>query len=146
MAFDNIRSAGLIAGRVVKLQFNNLPGQPVVHVEHLGETNAAWLNDEIARANSTSALVTSSRSALSKQKIGEARLKRRTVFAKHAARKLEAKHSNGADATDDDIPEFIAALPDEVFDAAWTFACDAENFRERVIDIGEESVKALVAK
>ncbi len=146
MAFQHIKNAGLVAGHTVKLQFNNLPGAPVVHVEYLGETNSGWLNDEIARANSVSAMVTSSKATLSKQKIQETRGKRRAAFAKHAVRKLEAKHSDGKDATTDDIPEFVDALPDEVFDSAWLFVVDAENFRERVIDVGEESVKALVEK
>jgi hypothetical protein len=145
--FDYIADAALVPGKTVPYKFTQFIGEPVVHVEHLGETNKTYLNEEIARANSSAALASSGGGKrVSKQLIKEQRDKRRKIYAKHAVRKLEAKTKTGEAAGQDLIPDFVNSLPDEVFDVAWNFVRDPENFRELTIDADEDSTKALVEK
>ncbi len=131
MAFEQIRSAGLKPGKTVPLILNMLPGEPVIHVEHLGDENTGFLNDAIAKANAKAALGTKGQK-LSRAKLDEMREKNRATLAKHSVRSLEAKHSDGRAATDKDIPEFVDALPADVVDIVVQFVNDAENFRDRM--------------
>lgn len=134
MAFDQIRSARIIADKTVPLTLNMLPGRPTIHVVYLGETNVEFWNDSIAKANAKTNAIDERGVKLSPQKFREARVRNRITVAKYAVKHLEAVHSDGKPATDADIPEFIDALPDDVFDIVKTFVSDAENFRERNIE------------
>ena len=134
MPFD-FAASNLRPGKTVALKLNMLPGQPVIHVEHLGESNQTFWNDQIARANSrdaVAAIVASKPGKITKKVIKERRKKDRETLAKHAVRDLEAKHSDGRPATRDDIPDFMDAIPDDVVDIIRDFAQDPENFRDRV--------------
>lgn len=130
MAFD-FSSAHLKPGKTVPLVLNMLPGEPVVQIEHLGESNKSFFNDLIARANAKATVVPSK---LTAKALKEARAKNREMIAKHAVRDLVATHDDGRKATKEDIPEFIAALPDDVIDLIREFASNPENFRDQTIE------------
>lgn len=132
--FAQIAAARPKPGKIVPLVLNMLPGSPTVHVEHLGETNAAYWQDAIARAEAEPA-------AVGRRGITELRARRernRGLLVKFAVRRLEAVHSDGTPATDADIPEFVEALPDDVVDTVWVFCSDVENFRERPLAAPEK--------
>lgn len=131
MAFD-YSSAALKPGKTIPLKLYMLPGEPVVHVEHLGETNASFWNDSIAKANGGERRVGGN--ALTKRAIASARRKNRATLAAHAIRKLDATHSDGKAATLADIPEFVDALPDDIVDFLRDYCTNQENFRDTQIE------------
>ncbi len=133
MAFGKIEAASLKPGKTVALKLNQLPGSPVVHVEHLGETNASWWNDNVTKADPKAAAPDRAGKATLKS-IAAARAANRIIVAKHAVRRLEATHDDGRKATDEDIPEFVESLPDHVFDIVKNFALDANNFMDVAAD------------
>ena len=141
MAFDHIKRSAIAPGKTVQLVLNMLPGSPVVHVEHVGETNVGFMNELLAKANGRH-LATSS-SSLSAKDRDDARARNRETLARHSIRHLEATHSDGTPATDTDIPDFVAALPDDVVDLIRDFVRDPNNFRERPI---EGDPKAIAEK
>lgn len=133
MPFDQIKNAALRPGKLVPLVLNMLPGEPVVHLEHLGDENASYFDDAIAKANAK-AQAGKKGGRASRRQLAENRDKNRETLAKHSVRHLEARHSDGRAATDADIPEFMASVPPDVVDTMIVFAFDAENWRERSID------------
>lgn len=148
MAFDFSKQE-LKAGKTVPLVLDMLPGKPIVHLEWLGETNATWMSDQIARANAKTA--TAAKKAdpkITKKGLDEIREKNRGFLAKHAVRRLEAKHNSGEnagkDATEADIPEFMAKIPGDVVDTIVEFCANQENFRDADIEPGD--VKDLAGK
>jgi len=145
MAFGKIRNAGLIPGKTVPLVLNMLPGEPVVNVEHLGTSNTSFINDQVARASHHKAVTRTASTGAPMSELERERVDRenREFIIKHVIRKLEAKHDDGRDATDADIPEFVQSLPPDVVTTILVFAFNAENFRERVI---ESAPKALAEK
>lgn len=145
MAFEQYAAAGLRSGKTTALVLNMLPGwrdadgkmqYPVVHVEHLGETNQTFWNDQIARANSREAIaaVMAKPGKITKKVLSARRKKDREALAAHAVRRLEARHKDGTPATAADIPDFMEAIPDDVVDVIRDFAMDPENFREAASD------------
>lgn len=142
MGFDQFRKAELEPGHTVPMVLDMLPGEPVIHVEHLGETNSTYLDDEIARANAKPASAGGKgQQKISKVKLAEIRTKRRATLAKHVIRKLEAKHSDGKPATVEDIPLFVDSIPGDVVDTIWNFANNAENFRPSLDDVKDLAEK-----
>jgi hypothetical protein len=144
MAFDYSQFV-LKTGKTVPFKVNMLPGEPVAHIEHLGESNASYLSDQIAQANAktmAAAGVSQKKKLLSKKALEELRDKRRDIISKHAVRDLVAKHSDGTPATKADIPMWVAALPPDIIDLIWDFANNAENFR----DVIESEPKELAEK
>ncbi len=136
MAFDHISKAALTPGKTIPLSLDMLPGTPVIDVEHLGDENASYLDDEIAKANAKGVSAGSQKGKkVTPARLVEIREKRRDIIAKHAIRHLkDVKHSDGKQATDAEIPAFAAALPGDVVDKIWDIVTDAELFRERSID------------
>lgn len=126
--FASYAAAALVPGKTVELRLNMLPGSPVVHVEHLGETNVGYTNDTVAGAGMGVAAAGNRKRTPKERK--ELRDKRRKTLAAHAIRKLDAKHDDGTAATNADIPEWLDAVPDDVVDTMFFFALDADNFRE----------------
>lgn len=135
MAFGKIAAATLVAGKTVALKLDMLPGQPVVHVEHLGETNEDYWNDQIARANTQDSVSVGRRAGggkITRKTVHKRREKDRETLTKYAVRHLEAKHDDGRDATDADIPEFMQSIPPDVVDTIRDFVLNEENFREGI--------------
>lgn len=142
MGFDDYEQAALKPGKTVAMKLDMLPRSPVVHLEMLGETNATYLNDQIAQANAK--LVTAGsggKKQLSKKRLLEMRERRADIISKHGIRKLEATHSNGKTATQDEIPEWVASVlkwtPD-VIDQIWDFANNPEFYRDAIVSDTEQ--------
>lgn len=135
MGFRNIEKQALTAGKVVPLTLNQLVGDPVLHVAHLGETNAEFWNDAIARAQQKATASGSTfRVSITPKAVKEARAKNREIVAKYAVKGLEGfAHDDGRPADLTDIPAIIDALPDEVFDSVLAFCQNSENFRDRTL-------------
>lgn len=134
MGFRKIEVQQVVSGRVVPLVLNQLAGDPVLHVVHLGESNAEFWADALAKAN-TSARVGGKPRAVTPAEVRKARDKNREYVAKYAVKALESVfHDDGRPAGVDDIPDVIKALPDEVFDSVLVFVSNPDNFRERAID------------
>ncbi len=140
MAFDKIRSAELVPGKTVALKLDMLPGSPVVHVEHLGEENSSWVNEQIATANSKP--LSRGKKKLTAKGLKEATEEHRKEIADHAIRGLDATHDDGTPATKADIPEFVASLPRDVVDLIWVFAYTPANWRDTI----EVDAKELAEK
>ncbi len=144
MAF-NFDSAKMQAGYTVPVVLNTLPGSPTVHIEHLGSENRT-LTDEILKAANADVPVKRT-AGVAKKKTTKADLdgqvEDKRADLKHAIRKLEATHTDtGLEATDADIPLFIAALPGDTVELLWHFAKTADNFRRTP----PADVKALAEK
>ncbi len=145
MGFKKIRACDVVRGKTVPYPFDgeggrpHFPGEPVAHLEYLGESNAGFWSDQIARAKAS----VPTPKAISERTILEARTRNRAILAKHCVRKLEALHDDGSVATDADIPEFVEDLPADAVDKLREFATNIENFRERVL---ESDAKTLAEK
>lgn len=148
MGFDQYEKAKIVSGRTVPYVMNMLPGEPVVHVEWIGDTNRTWVNHLMAEARAgEKGIKAVSDREFAKLADPEQRKKNREenrkLLAKHSIRKLEAFHSDGRAATDDDIPLWVQSIPDDCVDKIVVFVLNAENFREHVI---ESTASALAEK
>lgn len=144
MGFD-YSAAVLKPGKTIPVSLDMLPGKPAVQLEHLGDENVSWLNDQIAKANAKIAMAAftdNKKKQLSPKKIEEARKLRRDILAKHAVRGLTAKHKDGTPATVSDIPMWCDAIPPDVVDKLWSIANDDELYR----DVDEQDSKELAEK
>lgn len=144
MGFD-YSAAVLKPGRLIDISLDMLPGKVSVKLEHLGDENLSYLNDQIAKANAKLAIVASGdkKTQLTLKKLEENRKLRRDILAKHAVRELTATHNNGTAATNDDIPAWVDAIPGDVVDKLWNFANNEELYRDVVV---EPDSKALAEK
>lgn len=134
MGFDDYALVALPPGKTIEVKLDQLPRAPIVHLEHLGETNKAYLDDQIAQANAKFAWEAGSKKKqISKKKLAERRQKCADILVKHSVRKLETTHSNGAEATLADVPlwmETIIKFTPELVDLMWDLANNAENYRD----------------
>ena len=139
MGFRNLEIQAPKIGKTVQLVLNQLAGEPVLIVEHLGETNITFWNDAIAKAQAKAGAAGSGgRKKITADDIVQARAKNREVLAKHSVRGLENVFHDKPDgsldperpATIEDIPSVINALPNDVFDTVWKFVQDPNNFRD----------------
>lgn len=140
MSFRHIE-AQHVKANTVPLVLDQLRGNPILHVEHLGDTNSEFWSDAIAKANAASS---NRKQKISEQLIRENRLKNRDTVAKHSVRKLEnVFHDDKTPAGVADIRDVVFSLPDDVFDVVWGFVNDANNFRATGIegDTGELAKK-----
>lgn len=124
-------SAMVTPGRTIPVILNMLPGSPVIHVECFGPDNKSYMASVLAAANAKAPV-----------KVGRGEKVKVTAdtFAEtlaeerkdlhHAIRRIEAKRKDGTDATDADIPAFIAALPPDVVHRVHAIANNLENFRD----------------
>lgn len=136
MGFRNLEVQKVPHNKVVALVLNQLKGDPVLHVMHLGEANAEFWNDALAKANTRAiAAGGAKRTQFTPQMVRDAREKNREIVSKYAVKDVEnIKDDDGNPATIADIPAIIRSLPDEVFDSVLAFVSNAENFRERTFD------------
>lgn len=141
MPFRNIEQQALQVGKVVPLVLNQLVGDPVLMVAHLGETNVEFWNDAIARAEAKATAGQRSTFRITTSTVKDARRKNREIVAKYAVKGLEGfSHDDGRPADLSDIPAIVDALPDEVFDSVLAFCQNPENFRDR--QLGDPKVIA----
>lgn len=135
MSFRKLEAQTVEVAKTVPLVLNQLRGEPVLHVEHLGETNKPFWNDALARANATAGISSGKRMKITDAKIRETRLKNRELVAKYSVRGLEnVFHDDGKPAGAEDIRDVVFALPDDVFDAVLGFVSDPNNFRDVEIE------------
>lgn len=143
MGLNNVRKQKLKAGKVVPLVMNQLYGDPVLNVEHLGETNFGYLNDALAQAGAKAARFTGQQQRTPEQ-IQRERDENRATVTKHGVRSLgegwyhddkdgNADKSRPVESTPAGIAEVVNALPDEVFDSLFLFCLNGENFRDVAI-------------
>lgn len=133
MAFRHIEAQAVPRSKTVPLVLWQLTGNPVLHVEHLGETNSEFWNDALAKANAGA--FRGGKKKLTDALIKERRVKNRETVARYAVRALEnVFHDDGKAATTADIRDVVYALPDDVFDFVLAFVEDANNFRDTEID------------
>jgi hypothetical protein len=112
-------------------------GPMVLHVEHLGDTNVAYYHEMISEIQRSGVMPAQRRRDLTPpaihQALIDARKRKRETVIRHCVRSIEnVWHDDGSEATHDDIPALIWALPDDVFDDVWKFAEDPSNFRDVV--------------
>lgn len=130
MAFGKISQQLVSTGHTVELVLNQIEGEPVLVVEHLGESNTEFWNDALAKAGVEANEL--GRKKPTAQAVKAARLKNREIIAKYSVRGLKnVFHDDGAPATMADVPDVINALPDDVFDSVLAFVRNPENFRTR---------------
>lgn len=140
---NNVRKQALKGGKTVDLVMNQLVGDPVLKVEHLGETNFGFLNDALAQAGAKAARF-SGQAQRTPEQIKRERDENRAIVIKHGVRALVSgwyhdDASGGADLkrpVDNDakgIELVIRSLPDEVFDSVYIFCLNGENFRDSAV-------------
>jgi hypothetical protein len=134
MDFSNLSAQAVAPGKVVPLTLYQLTGDPVLHVCHLGESNAEFWNDAIAKANARSVGATK-RASITAKVLREARDTNRVTVAKYAVKGLEGfKDRMGREGTLEHVELIIKALPDDVFDTVLAFCQNPDNFRDRPIE------------
>lgn len=136
MSFGKISSQAVVA-RTVPCRLHQLVGEPVLHVLPLGEANAEFWSDSIARANTKRAQRVQKGfrhvddgPEITAEGIREARAENRETVARFCVRGFDGiTHDDGTPATADDIPAIVRSLPDDVFDHLLAFVSNPENFR-----------------
>lgn len=145
MPINNVRKQAIKVGKTVDLVMNQLVGDPVLRVEHLGESNFGYLNDSLAQAGAKAARF-GGQQQRTPEMIKRERDENRATVAKHGVRGLGTgwfhDDANGnADTTkpvksdEAGIREVVDSLPDEVFDSLFLFCLNAENFRDHAIAV-----------
>jgi hypothetical protein len=128
--FDFIKAAALQPGKLIPFTFYVLPGEPRVLIEHLGPGNVTFENDQIARASVEEDKKKRKRKA-TRETFAENRAANRKMAADHVIRRLDdVTFPDGSKATDADLADFVAALPDDCITDVMIYACDKENWRE----------------
>jgi hypothetical protein len=118
-----------VTDTTVELVLQQIAGDPVLVVRHLGETNKPFMNDALARAGSSSV---GKKKRLTTAEIAANRLDNRETVAKYAIVNLKnVFDDDGKPATVSDITDVVMALPDDVFDTVLRFVSDPDNFRDR---------------
>lgn len=115
---------------------------PIVHVEHIGESNRPFWLDALAKASAKAkegAAAPTTPTEIDRMRRANREDNRETVIA-HSARRLERVfRQDGTPATDKDLRAFILAIPDSDFDELWAFVQNPHNFRD--FTIAEEPEK-----
>lgn len=125
--FSHYAEQGMQFGTTVAYEVTELVNadgsHPIIHVEHLGSTNASMLEELIARAS------VDEKDAAAKPSIVEVNRLNRESVARHSARRIERVFlGDGTAATNADIPAFISALPVMAFDRLMRFVLAEGNF------------------
>lgn len=145
------RKAEITPGRTVEILMDNLPRDrwkdpttgeemvgdfPICHVEQLGPDNRSWVAAQIDKADP--------KKAPKKEPAGPRAAKKMSVEAfqaatrkdrderreeiRHAVRRIVCRRSDGTEATDSDIPAWIAAIPQHAVDRIHTIAWNPNNY------------------
>lgn len=113
--------------RIVLNQIKQEQGPPVLHCEFAGEGNQGYFNEVLADANNPDNEIGSRQ--ISMTRANEFRTKVRGRLARHVVRHLEnVFHDDGKEATDADIADYVANIPNFVFDELYKIVKTEENF------------------
>lgn len=117
--FENYEKQGARPGQTVAYEVTELVNpdgtHPVVHIEHIGRSNASFMQAVIARAGSDDKTTPDDRE---------------TMIA-HSARRIERVYrADGSAATDADLPAFIRAMPLRALQRMTLHAMDEKNYCE----------------
>ncbi len=148
MALNNLRSRGPKVGKLIPIVLNQFPGDPILHCEHLGSTNQAFMADSLRSAGTEA--VRSSKT-ISMEEIAINRIENRKTVAQFSVRKLEGFYYDDADggrdlsrpvpSTPEGIAEVVDALSDADFDIVLTMVRNLENFRDAPVAKPEDVAK-----
>lgn len=143
MGFGNISAQTLRPGKTIEVVLNQLTNHlgdhPVLIIEHLGETNAAFWNEVILDAGK-SVHAAAATAIMSKEEIAKNRIENRETLAKHSVRGHRGFFHDLPDqpgvedpsrpAGADDTRDLVFALPDDVIQSILAIAKNEQNFRE----------------
>lgn len=147
MPFD-YSANNVTPGRTVPVIMNDLPRDrypdpddpeqvligeyPVAHIEALGPDNRTWIASQIETADPKK--VAPKKAKAKKPNVddflentAESNANRRKEIH-HAVRRIDCRHRDGKPAVPDDIPDWIAALPQHAVDRLWTIAYTTSYF------------------
>jgi hypothetical protein len=130
--FDHFKAAALKPGRLQPYTFWQLAGEPRVLIEQLWDGNATFAADMVARSNVDEEKAKRKRKVKNTlATIAENKAQNRKTVADHVIRHIDdVKHTDGTRATDADLAEFIASLPDDLITDVLMDAADKEKWRE----------------
>jgi hypothetical protein len=147
MAFSSYAKQTPQAGKTVAYTMRGLRNpdgsRPLLHVEHVGESNRPFWLEALARASARARAGASTPLDIDRAQ-REDREERREILARHSVRNVEnVFHDDGCIATAADIPEILRSIPDHDIDELWTFVQNHNNFRSYSIT---ESAEPLAEK
>lgn len=104
---------------------------PSLIVRFAGETNAPYINAVLANSRK---LLSKGKAALDSASLSKNRRQDRELYPKYVivGWKEPMLTDEGVPSTDADIPDFINALPDDMFDGLRTYCSKPDNFRPGV--------------
>jgi hypothetical protein len=130
MKFANYAQQGVRFGATVPYDVTELVNadgsHPILHLEHMGAANASWLEEMIARSKAKD-------DDVARPGIAEVNRANQDAIIKHCARRLDRVFlDDGTAATDDDIPDFIRAMPAKALMRLMAFVLDESNFCTKI--------------
>jgi hypothetical protein len=130
--FSNYEKQAPRAGHTVAYEVTELVNadgsHPIIHAEHLGRGNFTFMEELLSEAGGKE-----------REGFTAAIGKARERVIKHSARRLEnAFGSDGAAATDADLPGFIRAMPIKAFERFTAFVTSDEQFCELPIAVAPQ--------
>jgi hypothetical protein len=158
MALNNIKRHGVKAGATRTLVLNMISADAELEIEHLGQSNFAFINDAMRGAGSDEVKAIIGRGEITQSQREKNRLANRETVAKHAVRAVRGfyfDHPTLRDADGDPVPDtenpvpstkegilqVVHALPDDIFDLVLAFALNQEHFRKQAPSAIEETAK-----
>ena len=151
--YDHYAEQVVTPGKTVPLSLNMLRNppaangeHPLLNIEYLGDTNDAFQNDSIAKANAKTQ-IGDDNTKWSKAKWVELTEKNRETLIKYAVRKIEHVYRRDGSKVDEvDIAGFMKRLSADIIWVIWRFAINADNFREPGSYPDPATVKPLAEK
>lgn len=131
--FEKIKKLAVGKGATAVYVFEELEGQPSVVVRPATQANPEFLNEVLADARQLAKRKRKRGQGMSAKELDESRVRDLELYARHVVVRWEkpALMDDGSPAPDSALGEFLAALPDDVFDGLRAFCGDPESFRNR---------------
>jgi hypothetical protein len=134
VSFGNYQSQAPKPGKLVAYTLYGLRNpdgsSPVLDLEHLGRENRGWWAETLGESGTSEPSYGNTPSELNRAHHDRV-AKYRQKIASHSARHLRnAFHGDGAPATDEDIQDFIATIPEVDIIQLWAFVNNPQPWRE----------------
>lgn len=134
VSFGNYTQQGPKAGKLVEFTLFGLRNEdgssPVLDLEHLGRENRGWWTETLSASAAVEQTYGNTHSELNRAH-NDRVARYRDQIARHSARHLRnAFKADGTPATDADIADFIAAIPEVDVIHIWAFVNNAQPWRE----------------